>query len=191
MIRLCSLVVGVACLAASSLAVAQTDVHRPTHESAVRAGLMLVGDTRADDGFGVGVDYDIPVADGGPGRLLLGPSLFVVFADESRVRNGCDVDESERLIGALGTLRYVVDIHPRLRPWARFSLGIQHMTYDRDEEEGCLFQFDDDTDIGPAAILGIGLDVDLSDTLMVSVVADAHTGEDDFASLNVGVGWRF
>lgn len=181
-----------AALGISSAAWGQSaQTHHPKYDSAIRAELLLVGSTRAGEGFGVEAHYDLLVAEGGPGRLLLGPNVYFVFADEQATRSGCIVNEDEQILGVLGSLRYVLDIHPRVRPWGRLGLGVMYVDYETQEEDPCILDFEDFTDTGPNIALGIGLDIDVSDNVLVSIAADAHNGEEEFATLNVGVGWRF
>jgi opacity protein-like surface antigen len=180
-------------LALPGVAAAQTtNANRPALKSMVRANLLFVADTRADEGVGFRFDYDIPIAsDAGPGRLLLGPSVIAVYAQENERRQGCDVEETIQLVGVLGTLRYVFDLHPRVRPWGNLGIGVVFVSHDIDEVDPCLLSFGEDDGPGPAVALGLGVDIDVSDNVLVTVAVDGYQGEEDFASLSLGVGFRF
>lgn len=167
--------------------------HRPANTYAARASLVLATQLSADSGIGVAGAYDIPlVSEAGPGRLLIAPAAHVLVASDREDRLGCDVNHQEQAIGVGAQLRYVLDLHEKIRPWLSAGLGVDYVHHGISADGPCAFDVDDDDSFtGPAVDLALGLDVDLSDSMLLLVGVSNHSGEDDFNSLFLGLGWRF
>ena len=167
--------------------------HRPQAANALRLGVVLTSDMNADEGIGVALDYDVPlVRTAGPGRLLLGPSIQAIFASRDRRFSGCDVADREQVISAAANLRYVLDIHPKLRPWVNGGVGVYAVHHSLNEQGPCSSNIDNSfTDIGPGLAVGLGVDIELAPSQLIALSVAAHSSDDDFSTFTLGFGWRF
>ena len=169
----------------SAAAQGATKTYPPRYGSSAGVSLAIVGGTWAGDGIGIMGHYDaVLTRRSGPGHVEGGGFLF--FANTDDDFGPCEREET--IVAGAGRVRYVLDVHPVLRPWGGIGMGIYSV--DRDDDP-CNAPRDDD-EIGVGIPISLGLDFTMQ-SLTVTVNANFHetTAEEDFSHLGVGVAWRF
>lgn len=160
-------------------------VYPPKSNEEMGVDVEIVSGTWASDGVGIGGSYDSVIAkDAGPGHVTAG--AFGLFALTNDDRPVCRRHESITGIG--GRVKYVLDIHPVLRPWVGAGLG---MYVANRGDSGCNDPGSSD-DVGLGIPISLGLEIAL-DQLSLGVAATGHTtsSADDFSALSFGLAWRF
>lgn len=165
----------------------QTRTYPPAAGSSAGVELLLVSNTWAGDGIGVQGNYNQVISKAaGPGHVTAGGLVLLAIADDDDDDGPCDREET--VFGGAGRVKYVLDVHPVLRPWGGAGLGIYSVNRDDDPCNGR----NDDDDIGIGIPISIGMDFTLQAmTLGLTVTFHQTSADEDFSTLGLGAAWRF